>query len=74
MKASGASRLHSETVSAVGGRGVDVRVVSELGEGCIDVVVATTSQAHGAVYTVGDVDDRPWVLEQMREHGHLGRG
>jgi len=65
---------HPGIVRSVGRRGVDVRVVPERGEVCIDVAVATASPADGAVYTVWDVDDRPWVLEQMREHGHLGRG
>lgn len=28
----------------------------------------------GTVYTVWGVDDWPWVMRQMREHGHASQG
>lgn len=38
------------------------------------MVVAATKKEAGTVYTVWGVDDWPWVLRQMREHGHASRG
>jgi hypothetical protein len=74
MMASDVAHLRAEIVRTVGRPGVDVRVDSARDEVCIDVVVGAIESEAGTVYTVWDVDDWPWVLRQMREHGHASRG